>query len=139
MTNAELWLFSAVLAQIALTAVLYLALVRARFSVPKAELRPEMAYDQAAWPTKARQVSNAVISQFELPVLFYAGALFAFVLGAASWTLVALAWAFVATRVVHAVIHTGKNVIMPRFFIFLAGFLLLIAFWIALAVRALGA
>lgn len=138
MTQAGQLLFGAVLAQVALTTVLYLLLVRARFGVPKSELRPEMAYDQAAWPVKARLIANSVTSQFELPVLFFAGAAFALLLGAADLAMATLAWLFVATRVVHAVIHTGKNVVMPRFATFLAGFVILIAFWVLLAIRALG-
>lgn len=139
MTQAGQLLFGAVLAQVALTMVLYLLLVRARFGVPKTDLRPEMAYDQAAWPVKARLIGNSVTSQFELPVLFYAGVAFALLLGAADMAMATLAWLFVGTRVVHAVIHTGKNVVMARFTTFLVGFLILIAFWILLSIRAFGA
>jgi len=141
MTTVELLLFGAVLAQVALTLVLYFALVRARFAAAKdkANLRPEMAYDQSAWPLPARLIANSVTSQFELPVLFYAGALFAFVLGGVNWIAVVLAWIFVATRIVHAIIHTGKNVVMQRFQIFFAGFVALIIFWIALAAHVIAA
>lgn len=138
MTQAGQLLFGAVLAQVALTVVLYLALVRARFSVPKSELRAEMAYDQAAWPVKARLIANSVTSQFELPVLFYAGALFAFVLAAPDMPLAILAWLFVVARIVHAAIHTGKNVVMQRFAVFLVGFVSLAVFWILLAIKVLG-
>ena len=141
MTTVELLLFGAVLAQVALTLILYFALVRARFAAAKdkANLRPEMAYDQSAWPLKARLVSNSVTSQFELPVLFYAGALFAFALGGVNWIAVILAWIFVVTRIGHALIHTGKNVVMQRFQFFFAGFITVIVFWIALAAHVFAA
>ena len=141
MTEAEMALFGAVIGQIALTVVLYLALIRVRFAyaADKANVRPELAYDQAAWPPKARQVSNAVSSQFELPVLFYAGVLFAFQFGAANWVAAFLAWTFVALRVVHAIIHTGKNVVIQRFSVFLAGFITVLAFWVYIAIKAIGA
>lgn len=140
MTAAELALFGAVLAQVALTTVLYIALVRARFAVAsdRTQVRPEMAYDQSAWPLKARLISNSVTSQFELPVLFYAGALFAFALGGVNWIAAALAWLFVATRIAHAMIHTGKNVVIRRFQVFFAGFVILLAFWIVLAAHVFG-
>ncbi len=139
MTTVQLLLFCAVLAQVALTLVLYFMLVRARFAAAKdkANLRPEMAYDQSAWPLPARLLSNSVTSQFELPVLFYAGALFAFALGAVNWFVVVLAWVFVLTRIAHAIIHTGKNVVMQRFQVFFAGYIAVIFLWVALAAHVL--
>lgn len=138
MTPAGGWLFGAVLAQAAMTAFLYLLLVRARFAAakdPQTDLK-RIAYDQSAWPLPARLLSNSVTSQFELPMLFYVGALFAFQFGAADFLLAAVGWAFVLLRVLHAVEHTSKNVVMRRFSIFLAGFVALIAFWLILAWRA---
>lgn len=139
MTMPQTALFGAVLAQALLTIVLYFLLIRVRFAVPRSELRKEIAYDQSAWPVKARLVSNSVTSQFELPVLFYAGALFAFQFGVVDMILAAIAWAFVAARVVHAIIHTGKNVVMRRFGVFLVSFLTLILFWLWLAIRVFSA
>ncbi|MEX0644209.1 MAG: MAPEG family protein [Parvularculaceae bacterium] len=136
MTLPQLVLFGAILAQALLTIALYAMLIRARFGVPRAELRKEMAYDQSAWPVKARLVSNSVTSQFELPILFYVGALLALQVGTVDIALAALAWLFVVLRVAHAVIHTGKNIVMRRFGVFFAGFVTLIAFWIWLSVRA---
>lgn len=70
---------------------------------------------------------------FEAPVLFYAGVLVAYVAQLASPAYVLLAWAFVATRVVHSAIHTTFNRVKYRFFAFVAGFWLLAAFWALLA------
>lgn len=137
MTSPELTLFGAVLAQAALTVILYLLLVQARFSIandPSLD-RERLAYDQSAWPLRARLVSNSVISQFELPVLFYAGALFAFHFGAVDQTMAILGCIFVAARFVHALIHTTKNIVMPRFGAFLLGFFALIVFWALLGIR----
>lgn len=141
MTSAQLTLFAAVLFQVALTAVLYLMLVRARFAyaADKANVRPEMAYDQTAWPVPARQISNSVMSQFELPVLFFVGVLFAYNFGAADWISAIIAWLFVVLRIVHAFIHTGKNVVMQRFGVFLGGFIAVIALWIYVAVHVFSA
>jgi hypothetical protein len=141
LTDTQIALFAAVLAQVTLAIVLYAMLVRVRFAVandPTTD-RSRLAYDQAAWPVKARLVSNAVMSQFELPVLFYAGAAFAFILGGVDWIVVILAWIFVATRIIHAIIHTGKNIVMQRFGAFLAGFIALIVMWAYMAVHAFSA
>jgi hypothetical protein len=141
MTTAQMLLFAAVLTQVALTFVVYLLLVRARFAYAsdRANLKPELAYDQSAWPVSARQIANSVTSQFELPVLFYAGVLFAFQFGAAGWVAAALAWIFVATRIAHAFIHIGKNVVMTRFQFFFAGFVTVAVLWIYLAITVFAA
>ncbi len=139
MTTPQLALFGAVLGQALLSIILYVMLIRARFGVPKSELKREMAYDQSAWPVKARLVSNSVTSQFELPVLFYAGALFALQFAVVDIVLAALGWLFVAARVGHAIIHTGKNIVMRRFGVFFVSFLALVSFWIWLAIRVFSA
>jgi len=137
MSQAQLALFAAVLAQVALTSVIYVMLVRARYAALKDRsiARPEMAYDQSAWPLKTRLVGNSIASQFELPVLFFAAALFAFQFGAAGWVTAALAWIFVITRIIHAVIHIGSNVVPRRFAAFFAGFLAVVAMWAVIAFR----
>lgn len=137
MTSTQLALFGAVLAQIGLAIVLYAMLIRARFAAANdpATDRKKLAYDQSAWPLPARLISNSVSSQFELPVLFYAGALFAFQFGAIDWVSAGLAWVFVATRIIHAIIHTGKNIVMQRFGAFVSGFIALVIFWAYLAVH----
>lgn len=141
MTVTQQALFFAVLTQVALTSILYLLLVRSRFSLlkDKAAMRPEMAYDQGAWPMKSRLVSNAVISQFELPVLFYAAALFTFQFNAASWLATALAWIFVLSRIAHTAIHIGPNTVPARFSVFLVGFFAMAALWVNLALLVLRA
>ncbi|MGE0409698.1 MAG: MAPEG family protein [Amphiplicatus sp.] len=137
MTAMEKALFGAVLVQILLTFVLYGLLVSRRFAAardPETD-RKRLAYDQTAWPIKARQASNAVVSQFEAPTLFFVGALFAFHFGRADIILAVLGWLFVLFRIAHAAIHVGPNVVMQRFAVFLASFAALAAFWIWLALR----
>lgn len=65
----------------------------------------------------------------ELPVLFYTGCLTALVAGVVDGTLVALAWGFVAARVVHSLVHILWNRVLPRFAVFAIGALLLLVFW----------
>ena len=89
MEDPKQLLFCAVVGQVALTIILYLLLVRSRFAAANDPTldRKRLAYDQAAWPTRSRLISNSVTSQFELPVLFYVGVLFAFLayLGLMLW------------------------------------------------------
>lgn len=96
----------------------------------------DIALGQRAWPAHVTQVSNTYQNQFELPMLFYVLVAFALALPrTVDMTLVALAWAFVASRVAHAVIYTTNNVIRWRFTAFVIGALLLLAMWALFALR----
>jgi hypothetical protein len=73
-----------------------------------------------------------------MPVLFYAGVAFALVLKQSDIVLVSLAWGFAITRIIHAMIHIGSNVIAWRAPVYFLGVICLLAFWIVLMVRVLG-
>lgn len=67
---------------------------------------------------------------FEVPVLFYAACLTAYVLGAvAQWTLI-FAWAFVAVRLVQSAVHMTYNNPAHRGGAFVVSMLALIALWV---------
>lgn len=70
----------------------------------------------------------------ELPVVFYVLCLTAIAAGHMPGWLPAFAWLFVATRVVHSAIQCTYNKVMHRFWIFLAGFFLVFAMWMAFAI-----
>jgi hypothetical protein len=70
---------------------------------------------------------------FELPVLFYAAMLLALATDRTGVLIQVLAWGFVLTRVIHSIIHCGYNTVRHRFLAFIAGALLLIVLWVALA------
>ena len=84
------------------------------------------------WPEDAEKRAHNQRNQFELPVLFYAVTGFALILGAADLTMVALAWAFVASRILHAAIHIGPNRVRFRGPAFVLGFLIVTAMWVKL-------
>ncbi|WP_159730979.1 MAPEG family protein [Methylosinus sp. Ce-a6] len=87
------------------------------------------------WPDPIVQLANSYASQFELPTLFYALVVLALVTEKADRLLVALEWAFVATRFAHAYIHVTSNHVPRRFFVFAAGFALLVLMWAIFAAR----
>jgi hypothetical protein len=76
---------------------------------------------------------------FEAPVLFYLALVVAALAGLATPLVLGLAWAYVALRVVHSVIHCTYNRVRHRFYAFAASTLVLCALWIALAIRLVGA
>jgi hypothetical protein len=71
---------------------------------------------------------------FEAPTLFYVGCLAAMVVGVTGTLILALAWAYVAARVVHAVVHLGGNRIRHRVRVYGLSWLILLAIWIDVAV-----
>jgi hypothetical protein len=90
------------------------------------------------WSDEALKISNNYKNQFELPVLFYAACALALILRHADPVMVGLAWAFAASRLVHAAIHIGPNIVRWRGLAFLVGAVALLAMWLRLAWRAWG-
>lgn len=83
-------------------------------------------------PASVRWKADNYNHLFEMPTLFYAVALALAIAGDGSTFSLALAWAYVAARVVHSVWQATVNVIEVRFALFGVSSLLLLA----LSVRA---
>lgn len=98
---------------------------------------PDLALGRVAWPEDAAKRAANYANQFELPVLFYAVVAFALIAKGADAVMVALAWAFVLTRIVHAAIHVGPNKVRWRTPAFGLGFLIVLAMWIKLALHVM--
>jgi hypothetical protein len=139
MTLVEKLLLLAVVVQVALTfgLLLWLGQVRVPLITSGSIKMRDIALGGEGWPPKARQLANAVDNQFQLPVLFYVAVLVTLWSARASWLELILAWAFVVLRCVHAFIHATDNDVAHRFFAYAAGFFVLVAYWIVLAVRLL--
>jgi hypothetical protein len=106
--------------------------------VNRGEIRiADIAVDRSAYPLKARLLSNSFDNQFQLPVLFFVGALILLVSGLVDWVDVALGWLFVAVRIVHAAIHVTSNNVPRRFVAYTAGLAVLALFWLWLVLRIL--
>ena len=88
-------------------------------------------------PAESLFVRNNLANQFELPMLFHAVCLALFVTAGAGWVAVALAWIFVATRYIHAVVHVTSNDVRLRSPAFAAGALVLFLMWVWLALHLL--
>jgi hypothetical protein len=76
-------------------------------------------------PPEVARVADNYNHLHEQPTIFYALALAAQLGGAVDATNVALAWAYVAARVVHSLAQATKNVIPVRFAVFAVASLLL--------------
>jgi hypothetical protein len=97
----------------------------------------DISLRQQSWPPRAAQISNAFHNQLETPVLFYALVAFLMITSQVDVLFVALAWLFVLMRVAHTTIHTTINRQPYRFYAYAAGSVILMAMWIAFAIRIL--
>ena len=61
-----------------------------------------------------------------MPVLFYVLCFMFYSLDAVTTTVLALAWAFVISRVIHAYIHMSSNYVPARFRVFTIGFVIMV-------------
>ena len=75
--------------------------------------------EETQWP--AYNLRNLL----ELPILFYALCLYLYATGSADSVYLWAAWAFVALRALHSVIHCSTNIVMRRFKVYMASSLVL--------------
>lgn len=132
-------LILAMAAQVLLTIAILVLMGRERVPrVMSGEIAvADIAVERSAYPLRARLLSNNFDNQFQLPVLFYVGALLAIAVGMVGWVDVVLAGLFVALRYVHAVIHVTSNRVHRRFAAYTAGLAVLAVFWLWLILRIL--
>jgi hypothetical protein len=78
-------------------------------------------------PTGARVVADNYNHLHEQPTIFYALAVYTHLAGSADGINVALAWAYVASRVVHSLVQIVVRNVTLRFMTFAAGTLMLMA------------
>ena len=83
-------------------------------------------------PPQVRWKADNYNHLMEQPTIFYATAVALAVMGQGDGLNAALAWAYVALRVVHSLVQATVNVIMLRWALFMAGSVVLLV----LAVRA---
>lgn len=94
----------------------------------------DVAVSTERYPEPARLAAANFSNQFETPVLFFALTLIAIHVGATGYVMAALAWGYVATRVVHTLIHTGRNKLQQRALVFTIGVACLFFMWIGIVI-----
>ena len=70
-------------------------------------------------PPEVSNPSDNLKNLFEIPVLFYALALYLFVTKQVDATYVNAAWVFVAFRALHSAVHCTFNLVLLRFYLYL--------------------
>lgn len=81
-------------------------------------------------PAEVSLANRNYMNLLELPVLFHAICLVAYVTHTGTAHVELLAWAYVVLRVVHSLIHVTYNHVMHRFAAFAASNLVLVAMWV---------
>src|SRR6266571_3863112 len=101
---------------------LYMYIRRIRF-ITSGKLSPkELAVPGALAQLSPPEVSNPsdnLKNLFEIPVLFYALAIYLFVTGQVDATYVNAAWVFVVFRALHSAVHCTFNLVLLRFYLYL--------------------
>ena len=125
--------------QVALTFALLFWMGFARTgAVRRGDVHPrDVALRQPNWPDRITQIGNSYHNQFELPVLFYVLTILAWLTKQADFAFVLLAWVFVVLRLIHAYVHVTNNYVAHRFYVFLAGAIVLLVMWAVFAARIL--
>ena len=100
---------------------------------PRAMIRAGVPWQAARYtadltnlPRPARDVSDNYNHLMEQPTIFYALVFFTFLAGNGDGINLALAWGYVALRVVHSIIQLTINIVKYRFWAFFGSTLLLI-------------
>jgi len=133
MTGYEM--FWPMIAHVALVYILYMLLgYRRRKLVQAGKVLGSNYRENRDEPAESLVVKNCLANQFELPVLFYACCVLLYITEADNLPAVVLAWIFVALRYLHAFVHVTSNNLRYRSPLFAAGYVVLGAMWLWLAV-----
>jgi hypothetical protein len=85
--------------------------------------------ESARVPSRVSLPNRNYMNLLELPMLFYVVGILVYVTGGASTLATAVAWAFVALRVVHSVIHLTYNHVLHRLTAFTLANVALVLLW----------
>jgi hypothetical protein len=127
-----------VFAMFLLVAVVLLRMRSMRFAaVRRKEVSPKYyrAFQGGEEPEPLRVISRHFSNLFEVPVLFYVGAIMIYVTHQVTPWLVWCAWAYVALRYVHTYVHLTSNNVVVRFSVYFASGFVLLVMWSGLLVR----
>jgi hypothetical protein len=127
-------------AMVGLTALVWFKLysdrlgeMRARHIDPQALATARAAAGELAKTGAADNFRNL----FEVPVLFYLLCIALVLNGGSTPGFVSAAWAYVALRVVHSLVHATYNRVVHRFLVYVASTLLLFGMWAAFVAKIL--
>ena len=86
--------------------------------------------DNEAWSKPVVLTSKNLANQFQFPVVFYVLCIVLASIDAVTVVTLTVAWAFVATRYVHAYVHISSNFVPNRLKAFIIGVLALLVLFV---------
>lgn len=131
----QIAIFVPMLVIVALTFIAFIRMGAARGAVAKTmDMNFYRAHQGGSEPEVAVVAVRHYGNLFELPTLFYAACLTAFVLGAVTQWVLIFAWGYVAARVLQSAIHLTYNNPGHRGLAFVLGVVFQLALWITLGI-----
>ncbi len=121
-----------VVAMVVLTVMVWLRMFQTRVGeMKRRRIHPQSVAtsSQMLQAVEDSRAADNFRNLFELPVLFYMALVLAMFTGTGGTLLLALAWVFVALRVLHSAIHCTYNKVMHRFRAYVLGGFVLWAIW----------
>ena len=134
----EKWLIVAMFTQVFLTFAVMYIMGKRRFSVAKQktiEMKDFLTMELEKAGDNVRVADRNFINQFEMPVLFFIACLTALQVNAVGTVFVALAWVYVALRIIHSVIHLTSNTLKARYYSFVVSSFIMLIMWVLILVR----
>ena len=125
-------------AMVLLTAGVLITLFRSRVRAVRAGQLPATyfkTYQGHAEPESAVKAARHFANLFESPVLFYAACLAAMITHISGRGMQILAWMYVIARVIHAIVHLGRNKLRPRIAVYMFSWLVLLTMWAYLVIE----
>jgi hypothetical protein len=128
-------IFYPAFAMVALTFVVLAVMFRRRV----AQMKRDRVHPQAVATSQQTAVLFTDVAPadnfrnlFEMPVLFYLAVVVAASTGQVTTSVLALAWSYVAARVLHSAIHCTYNKVIHRFRAYALSVFVLLALWCVL-------
>src|SRR3569832_1185274 len=115
-------------AMIALVWAVFMRMAQVRYgAVRRGEMNPAFykTYQGEDEPEHMRVVTRHFINLFEMPVMFYVVVLATYASHQVSGWMTGCAWAYVASRYAHSVVHLTSNDVLTRFRLYLLSGLVL--------------
>jgi hypothetical protein len=91
--------------------------------------------ESARVPGHVALPNRAMMNLLELPILFYVASLMYYVAGRVDGVVLAIAWTYVALRVVHSLIQLTYNKVFHRLIPFALSNFVLTAYWVVFFIK----
>jgi hypothetical protein len=115
-----------------LIVLLLIPIVRARSARRREIVIDDFKFGESpAVPPSVSIPNRNYMNLLELPMLFYVVCIVLYVTAGASTAAIALAWAFVALRIAHSLIHLSYNRVVHRLAAFSASNVVLVVLWVS--------